>query len=168
MGAAKPMGFVAKCRRRSNELMRENYLSGHASAFEIHADKNIAPAELANLLSSVGWGDEADYDPDALRRSVAAYPIVAYCRDAGGGLIGYVSAFSDGAFSTFIGELVVRPDFQRKGIGSALLALVVEKCRDVPIYANPFEHCRDFFLKKGFRIPARAMSVVSMRNADLH
>ena len=133
--------------------------------FEIHTDKNIEPSELANLVASVGWGDETDLKPEILLRSIAAYPLVAHCRDASGLLVGYVSAFTDGAFSSFIGELVVRPQFQRRGIGSALLALIVEKCRGVPIYGTPFEDTRDFFLERGFRVPKRAMSVVSMRNA---
>lgn len=134
-------------------------------AFEIHTDKKIAPTEFANLMASVGWGDEADYDPAIVQRSISAYPIVAYCRDSNGVLVGYVSAFTDGAFSTFVGELVVRPAFQRKGIGSALLALVVEQCHGIPIYATPFEDTQEFFLERGFRIPKRVMSVVSMRNA---
>ena len=136
-----------------------------ALGFEIHADKNIEPAELANLMASVGWGDEADYQPEMLLRSMAAYPLVAHCRDASGQLVGYVTAFTDGAFSSFIGELVVRPQFQHQGIGSALLELIVEKCRGVPIYGTPFEDTRDFFLARGFQEPKRAMSVVSMRNA---
>lgn len=132
--------------------------------FEIHTDKKIEPDEFANLMASVGWGKESDYQPDLILRSIAAYPVVAYCRDATGLLVGYVSAFTDGAFSSFIGELVVRPQFQRKGIGSALLALIVEKCHGVAIYSTPFEDTRDFFLARGFRMPKRAMSVVSMRN----
>lgn len=140
-------------------------MSTNTHGFEIHADKNIEPAELANLMASVGWGDEADYQPEVLLRSMAAYPLVAYCRDASGLLVGYVTAFTDGAFSTFIGELVVRPQFQRQGIGSALLEVIVEKCRGIPIYGTPFEDTRDFFLARGFQEPKRAMSVVSMRNA---
>jgi len=133
--------------------------------FTIHADKNIEPSELADLFASVRWVDEGDCPLDMLLRSLAAYPVIAHCRDANGQLVGYVSAFTDGAFSTFIGELVVHPLCQRKGIGSALLALVVEKCRGVPIYGTPFEDTRDFFLERGFRVPKRAMSVVSMHNA---
>lgn len=132
--------------------------------FDLRTDKEIEPYELANLMASVGWGDETHYQPEILLRSIAAYPLVAHCRDAKGLLVGYVSAFTDGAFSTFIGELIVRPRFQRRGIGSALLALVVKKCRGVPIYGTPFEDTRDFFLERGFRISKRAMFVVSMRN----
>jgi len=135
------------------------------SSFEIFTDRNIAAGELANLMVSVGWGTENDYDAKAIERSLSAYPIIAYCRDSSGLLIGYVSAFTDGAFSTFIGELAVRPTYQRRGIGSALLALVTEKCRGVPIYATPFEDAETFFLDRGFRVPKRLMSVVSMQNA---
>jgi ribosomal protein S18 acetylase RimI-like enzyme len=134
-------------------------------SFELFADKNIKPDELLNLMVSVGWGKESDYDFDALERSIAAYPIIAYCRDRNGTLVGYVSAFTDNAFSTFIGELIVRPEFQCKGIGSSLLTHVVEKCSGVPVYASPFEDTQDFFLERGFKLPKRLMSVVSMRNA---
>lgn len=131
----------------------------------IKTDKNIAADEVANLLASVGWGKESDYDTATIERSMAAYPIIAYCRNAHGLLIGYVSAFTDGAFSTFIGELIVRRDYQRRGIGSALLAHVVDQCRGVPVYATPFQDTEEFFLERGFRIPKRLMSVVSMRNS---
>ena len=132
--------------------------------FTIHADKHVEPHELANLFSSVGWGNEADYRPDTLGRSITAYPLIAYCRDANGLLVGYVSAFTDGVFTTFVGELVIRPEYQRRGVGSALIALVVEKCRGVPIYGISFEDTQDFFLERGFKAPKRNMSVLSMRN----
>lgn len=135
------------------------------SSFEMFADKNIAAGELANLMASAGWGTEGDYDATVIEKSLSAYPMIAYCRDSGGLLVGYISAFTDGAFSTFVGELVVRPTYQRQGIGSALLAMVVERCRGVPVYATPFQGTEKFFLDRGFHIPKRPMSVVSMRNA---
>lgn len=137
----------------------------NACVFEIFTNKDIAPAELANLMVSVGWGDETDYDSEAVRRSIAAYSHVAHCRDANGTLVAYISAFSDGAFSVFVGELIVRPEFQGMGIGSALLAHIVKQCPGIPMYATPFDDTREFFLERGFQIPKRAMSVVSMRNA---
>ena len=106
------------------------------SSFKVISDKNVAPKEVANLMASVGWGKETNYDAAEIERSLSAYPIIAYCRDSEGVLVGYVSAFTDGAFSTFVGELVVRPSHQHRGIGSSLLAHVVEKCRGVPIYAT--------------------------------
>ncbi len=133
--------------------------------FRISTDKKIAPEELADLFSSVGWGDETDCCPDLFVRSIVAYPLVAHCRDDKGLLIGYVSAFTDGAFTAFVGELVVRPEYQRMGIGSALISIVVERSRGVPIYGMTFDDTREFFLRNGFSTPKRAVSVLSMRNA---
>jgi GNAT superfamily N-acetyltransferase len=135
------------------------------SSFEIFSNKNIKPAEFANLMASVGWGNESDYDDTRIETSLSAYPIIAHCRNADGLLIGYVSAFTDGAFSTFVGELVVRPSYQRQGIGSALLKLVTERCRGIPIYATPFQDTEAFFRDRGFRVPKRLMSALSMHNA---
>jgi GNAT superfamily N-acetyltransferase len=132
---------------------------------QVFTDKNIEPTEFANLMASVGWGTESAYDNQAIERSLSAYPFIAHCRDSAGLLIGYVSAFSDGAFSTFVGELVVRPEFQHNGIGTELLRLVVERYSGIPVYATPFEDGQEFFLERGFRVPKRAMSVVSKRNA---
>lgn len=140
-------------------------MSDSLSGYTIHADKEIEPHELANLFSSVGWGSEIDYQPETLLRSITAYPLIGYCRNADGLLVGYVSAFTDGAFTTFVSELAVRPDYQGRGIGSALIGLVVEKCHGVPVYGISFEDKRDFFVKRGFKAPARPMSVLSIRNS---
>ena len=135
------------------------------NTFQIFTDKNIQPMELANLMASVGWGNESAYADQAIARSLSTYPFIAYCRDSAGLLIGYLSAFSDGAFSTFVGELAVRPEFQRNGIGTELLRLVVERYSGIPVYATPFEDAQQFFLERGFRVPRRAMSVVAKHSA---
>jgi len=68
-------------------------MSQSITDFAICEDKNIESHELANLFASVGWGDDKDYQPGIISRSIAAYPLVAYCRDSNGLLISYVSAF---------------------------------------------------------------------------
>eukprot|EP01032_Pedospumella_encystans_P015635 gene15635-17871_t len=74
------------------------------SSFKVISDKNVAPTEVANLMASVGWGKETNYNAAEIERSLSAYPIIAYCRDSDGVLVGYISAFTDGAFSTFVGD----------------------------------------------------------------
>lgn len=59
------------------------------SSFEMFSDKNIAAGELANLMVSTGWGTEGDYDATATEKSWSAYPMIVYCRDFGGLLVGY-------------------------------------------------------------------------------
>lgn len=133
--------------------------------YSFFENKNVNAGEVIDLLVAVGWGSKADYESSAVLRSLAAYPFIGHARDTSDRLVGYVSAFSDGAFSTFIGELVVHPDAQDEGIGAELLSRVERRYSGVPIYTLPFDDAREFFFKRGYRIPKRAMSVVSKRNA---
>jgi GNAT superfamily N-acetyltransferase len=117
-------------------------------------------------MASVGWGHEAGYDAVSIRRSIEAYPFVAHARADDGSLIGYVSAFSDGVFSVFLGELVVHPEFQRQGIGSRLLHAVESYYAGVPVYVKPFADQRQFFERNGYSLPRRPMAVLSKGNRD--
>ncbi len=129
--------------------------------FRIHADKNITPDEYAELMASVGWGgDESSFSTEVVERSLAAYPFIAYARDRSGRLAGYISAFSDGAFSTFIGELVVRPEARRLGLGSELLKRVEAHYPRIPIYAQTFLDVQQFFIQRGYKTAQRPMGVV--------
>lgn len=113
-------------------------------------------------MQSVGWG--SDYPEEIVRRSLAAYPFVAYARSESGVLWGYVSAFSDRAFSTMLGELVVHPAAQRKGIGHALLSAVENEFTGVPVYVKPLGDASHFFAACGYRTPAIEMKILFKRN----
>ena len=134
------------------------------SEIQVHCDKQILPSEFALLMESVGWGVAVDYDNVSVLQSFAHYPFVAHARAEDGSLVGYVSAFSDEMASTFIGELVVHPSFQRQGVGTRLLQAVESRYAGVPIYAQPFLDQQAFFLNNGYSLPRRPMSVVSKRN----
>lgn len=126
--------------------------------FSVFVNKDIRPEELAELFGSVGWGEAAAYSMADIERSLAAYPFIAHARDREGKLVGYISAFCDGSFSAFIGELAVHPSVQRQGIGTALLAKVEAYSGDVPIRINPFAGQEAFFSKRGYRSPARPVT----------
>ena len=44
-------------------------------------------------------------------------------------LIGYVDIVSDGIDDAYIRDLIVHPDYQRRGIGSKLLAMVIRRVK---------------------------------------
>jgi GNAT superfamily N-acetyltransferase len=127
---------------------------------DIVVGKDITPVEFAALMASVGAGEEAAYFPEVVQRSLAAYPFVAHARRSDGTLVGYVSAFSDGAFSTFVGELAVHPTIQRRGVGRRLMQAVETYANGVPVYVNLFREEETFFGKLGYRPSQRAMSVL--------
>ena len=130
------------------------------SQFGIFEDKNVSASEFANLMDSVGWGSEGDYDATLIERSLTTYPFVAHARDQAGRLVGYVSAFSDGAFSTFLGELVVRPEAQRLGLGTELLKRVEQRYSGIPVYVHAFADAEEFFRLSGYRVSERPMQVL--------
>jgi predicted N-acetyltransferase YhbS len=127
---------------------------------DIVVGKDIAPAEFAALMASVGAGEEAAYSPEVIQRSLAAYPFVAHARRSDGTLVGYVSAFSDGAFSTFVGELAVHPTIRRRGVGRCLMQAVETYANGVPVYVNLFSEEETFFARLGYRRSRRPMSVL--------
>ena len=140
-------------RRGRNEAME-------ASDISVIVGKEIAPEELAALFGSVGWGEASDGSSEPIRQSLASYPFIAHARDQAGRLVGYASAFSDGAFSTFLGELVVHPEAQRLGVGRKLLAAVEAYAGGVPIYVKTFDDQAEFFRKQGYRTASRPMSIL--------
>jgi len=132
--------------------------------FELFINKEIEPKEFSELMASVGWGLEEDYDYLQIKKSIASYPFVAHIRNEENELVGYISAFSDGAFSTFIGELIVKPQYQRQNLGKELINSVEEKFKGIPIYAKAFESEKGFFIQQGYTEPKRPMMVVSKKN----
>ncbi|WP_076592112.1 GNAT family N-acetyltransferase [Herminiimonas arsenitoxidans] len=120
-------------------------------AYEIRTGPDIEWQEVANLFEAVGWGTK--YDELSVQRSMQAYPHVAYARDTAGNLIGYVTAFSDGAFSTMLGELVVHPAAQKQGVGKSLLATVEMRFPNVPVTVKALGNAKKFFEACGYRVP---------------
>ncbi len=134
--------------------------------YTICIDKHISAAEYSALMESVGWG--AGYQEDDVRQSINAYPFIAHARSAAGEMVGFVSAFSDGAFSTMMGELVVHPAAQGHGVGRALLKAVDSAYPGVPVYAKPVNAAAAaFFLACGYRVPKAPMHVLVKGSAGL-
>lgn len=129
--------------------------------------KDITADEIASLLAAVGWGARSDYSAATISRSLAAYPFVAFARDSEDALVGYLTAFSDGAFSTFVGELVIHPRVQRQGVGRRLLQAVETYSNGVPIYLTPFADQEEIFISLGYRRPPRRMSVLFRRTEQV-
>lgn len=129
--------------------------------YEISTDKTVTWLEFSALMAAVGWGE---HDEASFVRSYTAYPLVAHARSSGdGAVVGYVSAFSDGAFSTMLGELVVHPAAQGRGIGRALMQRVERAFPGVPIYVKAMGEAKRFFSACGYREPGAAVTVMFKR-----
>lgn len=81
--------------------------------------------EILDLYESVGWTNYTAR-PEMLKVAYenSLLTLAAYEDKA---LVGIVRVVGDGASIVFIQDLLVRPEFQRKGIGTALMKAVLER-----------------------------------------
>ena len=81
--------------------------------------------EILPLYTSVGWTAYTDA-PDALHRGFerSLLTLAAY---EGETLVGLVRAVGDGETVVLVQDLLVFPQYQRRGIGTALMRAMTEK-----------------------------------------
>ena len=85
--------------------------------------------EILSLYTSVGW-ENYTRNPQMLERAYEN-SFLKIAASEGKQLIGMVRVVGDGASVILIQDLLVHPEYQRKGIGSQLMRAVLERCEDV-------------------------------------
>jgi len=130
--------------------------------FLVAAGKSPEAADVIALYGAVGWGEVDDYDEDSVRSALANTLGIVHATDPEGRLIGFARLFGDGIFHTSLAEIVVHPNWQRKGVGTALLAAACELCADTSIFLETFRGQEPFFESCGFSVKSH-MVVMSRR-----
>jgi GNAT superfamily N-acetyltransferase len=107
---------------------------------------DFTPETLADLFLSVEWS--SGHFPDRLAAAMRNFETVFSAWD-GDRLVGMICAMDDGSMTAYIHYLLLRPEYQGRGIGKELVERVKEKYRDylrlvlvayddeIPFY----EHC---------------------------
>ena len=90
--------------------------------FRYEYTPNLKPEQVANLRKSVGWDTRVEKFKKKLGNT---YFCVGCFR--GNRLVGYLDVVSDGIDDAYIRDLVVHPDYQRRGIGLNLLNMVIKR-----------------------------------------
>ncbi len=85
--------------------------------------------EILRLYNSVGWTVYTS-SPEKLRKGFENSLLVLAAYD-GNELQGIIRVVGDGHTIVFIQDLLVFPEYQRQGIGTALLQAILERYRDV-------------------------------------
>jgi N-acetylglutamate synthase-like GNAT family acetyltransferase len=111
-----------------------------------------APEKYYALFMTTDWNEEYCFSKEEIERSILNkwYAVSAY---SGEKLIGTGSILSDGIQHALIVNMIVHPDFRNQGIGTAILRLLVDKCkesgiRDIQLFAARNKHT--FYQKFGF------------------
>jgi GNAT superfamily N-acetyltransferase len=109
--------------------------------------------EIADLYRAGGWWKEA-YDPKELTSLILGSFLFAVAVDLKTGhAVGMGRVLSDGVSDGYIQDLVVLPEFRKTGIGTRIVSLLVEKCRErgiswIGLIAEP--GTENFYLPFGF------------------
>ena len=108
--------------------------------------------EILPLYESVGWTAYTDH-PEVLRKGFenAMLTLAAY---AGDELLGILRAVGDGYTIVYVQDILVFPEHQRKGIGSALLQAVLDRyshVRQIVLATDNTPETIAFYKFMGFR-----------------
>lgn len=119
---------------------------------EIREYTTYNEAEILELYSSVGWTAYTDH-PESLKRGFerSLQILGAYVENT---LVGILRAVGDGETVVFIQDILVKPDFQRQGIGAALLKEALSRythVRQIQLSTDNTEKTIAFYRSCGFR-----------------
>lgn len=108
--------------------------------------------EILKLYSSVGWTAYTD-DPQALKQGFqnSLLVLAAYEREE---LLGIIRAVGDGVTIVFIQDLLVFPEKQRKGVGTALVKAVLKRyptVRQIELTTDQSPETAAFYESLAFR-----------------
>lgn len=91
--------------------------------------KTYNESDILKLYTSVGWTAYTDA-PENLRKGFenSLLTLAAYDSDQ---LMGIIRTVGDGYTIVFVQDLLVFPEYQRKGVGTALLQAILERYNHV-------------------------------------
>ena len=118
---------------------------------EIRAYTAYNEAEILPLYAQVGWTAYTQ-DPSALEQGFrhSLLVLAAYEQDS---LLGLIRVVGDGATVVLVQDLLVYPDKQRQGIGTALLKAVLERysaVRQIQLVTDDTPKTIAFYRSLGF------------------
>lgn len=119
---------------------------------EIKEYRSYKEKEILSLYASVGWTAYTDH-PETLKKGFenSMLTLAAY---ENGQLLGLIRTVGDGQTIVFIQDLLVYPEYQRKGVGSALLREVLDRyghVRQIKLTTDDTPKTIGFYTSMGFR-----------------
>lgn len=102
--------------------------------------------ELIAVFKAVGWQKDPDNIVEAFDKAYYMTARVA------GRLIGFVRVISDGYYYANIFDLVVIPEYQRKGIASSMMTEIKDQFDGMYLFLTYTEGHQAFYEKCGFKV----------------
>ncbi|MCC5894189.1 MAG: GNAT family N-acetyltransferase [Alkalibacterium sp.] len=124
----------------------------------------ITMDDLLSLYSSVGWSAYTDH-PDKMAKLLSGAVNLISAWD-GDHLVGLVRALSDNASIVYVQDILVHPEFQRKGIGRHLLDSLLKDyahIRQIVLMTDNTEKTKAFYQSLGFSAAEDVEAVAFIR-----
>ena len=119
---------------------------------EMREYKIYDEAEILRLYASVGWTAYTDC-PDVLQKGFENSLLILAAYE-GERLVGMIRTVGDGHTIVFVQDILVFPEYQRKGIGSALLQAILDRyshVRQIELATDNTPKTIAFYQSMGFR-----------------
>lgn len=114
--------------------------------YMFYEEKAILGKDLVALFTALNWESARFGD----RLGTVAEKTISLGAWESGMLVGYLNSFSDG-LNAYLQYFCVHPGYQRRGIGSALMARMIQRLEDHErIALTAVEEAREFYRKAGF------------------
>lgn len=123
----------------------------------------VLPKELIELYTALGWGQKSDYDEATVLKAITNTSYTVTVRNTDGKLIGMARILSDDMFHTHIAEVILHPNYRRRGIGTEIMKCVEQRYGHTSIYLDTFKGSEPFFIELGYT--KRDMIVFSKRTS---
>lgn len=129
--------------------------------YKISIDKKIDPERVIDLWLSVSWGKSDDYNKNDTEDALKNTSALIKAENSKGELIGIARILSDNKYHTVLAEIIVHPNFQKKGIGTAIIKKLMDEYSHTTIYLDALPDNEQFFAKQGF-VKRKKMIVYSL------
>ena len=131
---------------------------------EVRLDCVPNKEELHSLYEANNWSSSTKLDQLYLAMQNSHSLVVAYHGDK---LVALANAISDGYLVVYFPHLLVHPDYQRKGIGSRIIEVLLEKYKDFHqkmLVAD--DNAIEFYKNKGFVLANNTSSMWIYEGGD--
>lgn len=129
---------------------------------------NISLEKLTNLYKNVGWTGYTNH-PEIMAKLLSGAFLYISAWD-GNELVGLIRAIGDGCYILYIQDLLVHPDYQRKGIGLTLMNRMLEiakEMRQIILSTDNTEQTIQFYRSMGFVAMEETGSVTFTYRGDI-
>lgn len=111
----------------------------------------LTAEEFIELSKSVGWGSDRKYEMSKVTQALLDTSFTIKVLSNDGEVMACGRAFSDDLLMTFIPDIFVKPEHQKKGIGALIITKMKERYGHTLFFFGAQPGKEEFYEKLGFK-----------------